>query len=85
VKWRTHDEAGHSMSRFVMGPDISLQPGLVEHSCRATFDQVIHLIERSTPTLRERTSLIGLDVLITSRHNSSLNSWVNRLRNAVML
>lgn len=31
------------------------------------------------------TSLIGLDVLITSRHNSSLNSLVNRLRDAVML
>jgi hypothetical protein len=31
------------------------------------------------------TSLIGLDVLITSRHSSSLNSWVNFLRDAVML
>ena len=31
------------------------------------------------------TPLIGLDVLITSRHSSSLNSWVNFLHEAVML
>ena len=61
VKWRTHDEAGHRVSRFVMGPDIPLQRGQVEGTCRATFDRVIHFIERSIRTLRERTATRGAE------------------------
>lgn len=52
----------------------------------ADCGRVSQLRRVSAPTpYAVAVSLMGLDVSIISRHNSSLNSWVKRRRAALML